>query len=317
MNTLFGISTMKRFKSEQKEDYMKLLRSFEKNKRIIQPDTVRIITFDHVHKLLQLYKQNEKMSFEERIASLGLSKKLKCDPKKHPGKFRLDASIIRGWFEKPIAKMISHVKAILAKPHLKNVKHILLVGGFGESDVVYETLQNTFSKTHQIIRPPEASLAVLFGAVQFGHNPFRINPRIMKATYGIGVMNKFDEKVHPASRMIMVNNKKMVKDIFHIFVHIDDSVYFGKDIQKHDFTPTDMQHSDVPIYKSAKHDPVYVSETGCTKLGELTIDHPEGNTLADKKFSVTFVFGDTELYVKVKIQKTGVEFTKYVNALEN
>jgi hypothetical protein len=176
-------------------------------------------------------------------------------------------------------------------------------------------MKRNFENTHTIIRPHEASLAVLKGAVRFGHIPDIIKYRIMTATYGISVMNDFDKGKHPVSKKIMLNNKEKVDNIFHIFVRKDETIKLGKEIRD-DFTPNDLQKTSVSIYKSTKRDPEYVTDDGCTKLGALTIEHPEGKTFEDKKFDTTFVFGDTELFVKVKIKKTGQEFDKYINCLE-
>ncbi|XP_060595949.1 heat shock 70 kDa protein 12B-like [Ruditapes philippinarum] len=294
------------------ETYFILLRQFESNKRLMRSDVSGKITFNvGLYRLLESYKRNEDMLIEEKAASLGLAHKVKL----YPDKLRVDASIIKEWFDLPVKKIISHVKDILAEPNMKNVKTIMLVGGFGESDIVYEAMRATFENTHTIIRPHEASLAVLKGAVRFGHIPDIIRNRIMTATYGIHMTKYFDKDKHPSSKLIILNNKEMVDDIFCIFVRKDDSIELGKQIRK-TFTPNDLQKSSVSIYKSTKLDPEYVTDEGCTKLGALTIEHPEGKTFEDKKFDTTFVFGDTELFVKVKIKKTGQEFDKYINCLE-
>ncbi|XP_060595951.1 heat shock 70 kDa protein 12B-like [Ruditapes philippinarum] len=213
LTKLFGKSTMEKFKEEEMEAYFNLLRNFELKKRQMRPDVSGKITFNAgLYSLLEFYKRNSDMSIEEKIATLGLKHKLKL----YPDKLRVDASIIREWFESPIRKMMSHVKDILAEQKMKNVKTILLVGGFGESDIVYEAMKTNFENTHTVIRPHEASLAVLKGAVRFGHIPDIIKYRIMTATYGISVMNCFDKGKHPVSKKIMLNNKAKVDNIFHI-----------------------------------------------------------------------------------------------------
>ncbi|XP_060595104.1 heat shock 70 kDa protein 12B-like, partial [Ruditapes philippinarum] len=313
LTKLFGKFTMETFKEEGMDAYFNLLRDFESKKRLMRPDVSRKITFNvGLYRLLEFYKRNEDMPIEEKIAALGLEHKLKL----YPDKLSVDASIIRKWFESPVRMIISHVKDILAESNMKNVKTILLVGGFGESDIVYEAMKTNFENTHTIIRPHEASLAVLKGAVRFGHIPDIIRYRIMTATYGINVMNNFDKGKHPVSKKIIRNNREMVDNIFDIFVRKDDNIELGKEILEDDFTSTNLQKTYIAIYKSTKRDPEYVTDEGCTKLGALTIEHPEGKTFEDKKFDITFVFGDTELFVKVKIKKTGQEFDKYINCLE-
>ena len=52
----------------------------------------------------------------------------------------------------------------------------------------------------------------------------------------------------------------------------------------------------------------YVTEESCKFLGELLIPLPESDVGQDKNIELSFLFGDTELKVEVKILKTGKEY---------
>ncbi|XP_060583162.1 heat shock 70 kDa protein 12B-like [Ruditapes philippinarum] len=189
LTKLFGKSTMENFKSENMLNYKNLLRDIEIKKKLMRPDN-KSIAFYFGNRLLQLYKENEDIPIEEKAAALGLKHKLKL----YSDKLTVDASVIKEWFDSPIREMISHVKDILAESNMKNVKIILLVGEFSESDIVYETMRENFQKPFTIIRPPEASLAILKGAVSIGHPPATIGCRII--TYKRGLMNDFDKSIN-------------------------------------------------------------------------------------------------------------------------
>ena len=70
-----------------------------------------------------------------------------------------------------------------------------MVGGFSESEVVQDAVRSAF-RDCRIVIPQEAGLAVLKGAVQFGHDPSIIAARVAKFTYGIGSTVPFDPEVH-------------------------------------------------------------------------------------------------------------------------
>jgi hypothetical protein len=56
--------------------------------------------------------------------------------------------------------------------------------------------------------PDDCSLAVLKGAVLFGHDPKAITSRISKFTYGIVINQIFKEGFHPEKLVKMLNNQR-------------------------------------------------------------------------------------------------------------
>ena len=59
---------------------------------------------------------------------------------------------------------------------VKDVGTIVLVGGFSECGLLQKTIREFF-KGKKIIKPDEAGLATLKGAVYFGHIPEAISRR--------------------------------------------------------------------------------------------------------------------------------------------
>lgn len=101
-------------------------------------------------------------------------------------KLRIDVTVVMSWFESPINKTIAHMKKLLSEDKMKAVKQILIVGGFGECKLVQEKIRRQF-QNKTVIVPNEAGLAVLKGAVRFGHLPQLVSSRVMKYTYGVGI----------------------------------------------------------------------------------------------------------------------------------
>ena len=79
----------------------------------------------------------------------------------------MSADIARGWFQKPIDSTIRHISRILAEPEMADVKTILLVGGFGECQLMQEAVMKAAGRRTVVI-PEEAGLAVLKGPVRLG-----------------------------------------------------------------------------------------------------------------------------------------------------
>lgn len=310
LTDLFGETTMKQFKEKQMEDYFNLLRDFETKKRGIKADTTGKITFRISVSLKDIYANVENTPLQDKVSAMGL-----CNKVTYAGdKLRLDASIVKEWFADPVKELITYVKKILDEKKMQKVGTVLLVGGFAESSLVQVEMKNQI-KSHQISIPNEPGLVVLKGAVRFGHIPDIVSSRIMPFTYGIAVTKAYDEAKHPVTKMVMINNKKKVENIFDVFVRVGEEVRIGQEINRSDFTPNYMQRSCVRVFTSSKQTPEYVTDEGCSRLGMMTIEHPEGDTFEDKKLDVTFVFGDTELLVRATLVKTGREFTTYIDCL--
>jgi Tfp pilus assembly PilM family ATPase len=73
----------------------------------------------------------------KRVADLGLSGMVTFTG----DKMRVDVSVVKQWFEAPINSVIEHVQNILAKQNMQKVETILLVGGFGECELVKYIIQ--------------------------------------------------------------------------------------------------------------------------------------------------------------------------------
>ncbi|XP_060600679.1 heat shock 70 kDa protein 12A-like [Ruditapes philippinarum] len=222
-------------------------------------------------------------------------------------KLRVDSSVVKSWFDGPVDSMICHVKDILSEPKMKDVKLMLLVGGFGESRYVQDRMVKEFGSKYVII-PEEAGLAVLKGAVRFGHDPDIMSARVMQYTYGIRILVPYDEFLHPSRKLKVVNGEKKAKDVFDKFVTVGSEIPVGYKVTKRK-TPNDMNRTFIPVFRASSDVPYFTTDQGCMEIGFLVINHPEGKSLQDKVFDVTFTFGDTELFVEAKMLHSEREFS--------
>ncbi|XP_045169647.2 heat shock 70 kDa protein 12A-like [Mercenaria mercenaria] len=302
---------MDRFKTEQMADYFDLFREFETKKRNISLESEGKITFRVSASLKEIYQEVVGIPLKENVVNLGLSKMVTFIG----DKLRIDASIVINFFEILVNSMIAHVKEVLSEKEMKQVDTIVLVGGFAESELVHEEMRKKI-QNKRIIFPDESGLVVLKGAVHFGHIPDIITTRVMPFTYGIDITRPFKEEKHAQSKKTNVHGKDMVKDLFEVNVRAGDEIKLGQEYSSRFKLSEDISKAtSVRVYRSTNKERKYVTDDDCKLLGKIRINSSEGKNLKDRHITVTLVFGDTELLVKVKIFETGKEFTKHIDCL--
>lgn len=306
---LFGSTTLDRFKKEQISDYLEVLREFETKKRTINHDKKTQVTVRIFASLKDIYEECEHRSIQEVIAEKRLSDMVKC----LSDKLRIDASIVMEWFQDPIDKIVNHINEILAEPKLADVNTILLVGGFAECELVQYNLKKHIPNKHWVI-PEEAGLAVLKGAVRYGHRSGIVTERVASFTYGMNTSYPFDPKIHRESKLIKVNGMYLADNVFGVFVRYGDAITTGHE-EKRIITPVVPNETIVNIYISSKPNPQFVDDPGCQKIGSLTVRHPDNEPLENKEFEVTFYFGGTELHVTARMLKNDKEMKAIIDCL--
>ncbi|XP_052780460.1 heat shock 70 kDa protein 12A-like [Mya arenaria] len=308
---VFGEKAITALKTEEMTDYFDVIREFETKKRTFTKQTKGKFMFKISATTRKLSEKFTGQNLEQRIGSLGYGDSVVV---KGGDKLRVDPDIVRAWFDGPINNLVDHVKSLLKEPKLRAVQTIVLVGGFGESTYVQERLRAEIPYTRLIV-PEEAGLAVLKGAVRFGHNPAIITSRVMKYTYGVEVSMIYDEKIHSEDKKYLDEDGKFwVSNGFDVFVRVNENVPIDHQITK-EYIPTGYK-TRTTVYRTASENPVYVTDPGCELLGELVTEFPLDIPLSELGTDTTFMFGGTELVVKTRVRKTGEEQILKLNCLK-
>jgi len=312
LTKLFGKNAIEKLKDKAMEDYFDILRVFENKKRNLMTDLNEDITFKLALSLNNYSKDSEEKGIESVITRLHLEGKVKF----LGDKIRVSADIAKSWFQESIDGTIRHITGILSEPAMEDVTSILLVGGFAESKLVQDAVKTAFLDRTVII-PEEAGLAVLKGAVLFGHRPRLVSSRCVPFTYGYGVMELFDDSKHPPEKLwISSYGDRRANNCFEKVVEIGTSVDVGKDIKA---TLTvilpKVREYTLFIYASTDRNPEYTTDPSCTVVGELNMGYAPGETKDDNRVQVYFTFGDTELKATVKFLKTGKVVEKTIDCL--
>lgn len=213
-------------------------------------------------------------------------------------KMRMEADLTKTLFNDSCKKIVNHMQELLRHSSVKDVSSIILVGGFAESPMLQAAIKNAF-KDKKVIVPRDAGLAVLKGAVLFGHQPKTISARVCKYTYGIGTTVKFNCFLHPESKKIKENDEELCTDIFSVHVRMGDTVDVGKSQGNQTYTVVEphQQKMNFLIYTSNVKNPKFTTDEGCTRLGNLFIDMPDTSNGMDRGAIVNMTFKGTEFVV--------------------
>ena len=96
-------------------------------------------------------------------------------------KMRIDTNLIIDIFKQASGRIIELISDVLKRMKGSNLKMIVLVGGFSGCKIIQDNIKSSFPN-HRVIIPEDAELAVLKGAVLFGHKPDYIVARIARYT---------------------------------------------------------------------------------------------------------------------------------------
>lgn len=299
---LFSAPVIKRFQDKHMEDYLDIFRDFEVKKRDITPSKEGKITFRLPVSLTELFSDTTGEHIKDVIPQTSFREKLT-----HSGdKLRIDATVVKDFFTEAVDSILDHVDRLLHDSKLNGCAAILLVGGFADSPMLREQLEREHKKL-RIIVPDDAGLAVLKGAVIYGHNPSNIASRVCKFTYGIKTTTIFDPCKHPEKKKINIAGKSRCDDLFDTHVKIGQTVNVGEAQVKQTYCPTSPDQTQLAfeMFASSGINPTFIDEDGCFKLGEFTIDIPDTTGGLNREIDARMIFGGTEIEVETVDKTTG------------
>ncbi|XP_045205238.2 heat shock 70 kDa protein 12A-like isoform X2 [Mercenaria mercenaria] len=300
---LIGKHVYEKFEIDCKEDLVHLYREFETKKRNIILGKEGKETMKIPIALVETYENMMGKKLKDVVDKM----KGVCDTVKITGdKLRVDADIMRSWFDMSTKKTIQHVQKLFQHKNAKDVNTILLVGGFSESPMLQDAMRKNF-RDKRLIIPEDAGLAVLKGAVIFGHNPVTIVSRIAKFSYGVRVYRDFQDGVHPNAKKICVGGKVKCKDVFASHVKKGQELVVGEAQSNQRYTPLEADQMSLifDIYTSTEENPMYVTDAGCVNVGQLEVEVPDLSGGKERGVWVQMIFGGTEIVVEAKDEKTG------------
>lgn len=155
-------------------DYIDLLRQFEMKKYAKSDENIKMgeVNLSVSPTFVIKYKEKTGKDISQGVKETRYAKSLKWAR----DKMRIDKDLFQSFFNPSCEKIVYNVRQILSKPEVKGSKILLMVGCFSELTVLQDTIKNAFPECLVVV-PHQASLAVLKGAVLFGHNSISDNDR--------------------------------------------------------------------------------------------------------------------------------------------
>ena len=305
LSDIVGEKVINNFAKKNKYDVLELSTSFEVRKRNIKPDTKDKVMFKVPISLNEAFeKQNEQKSIRD-----ALPMKYNRQVTWMGDKMQLDPELARNLFRSSINHITDHLKELMKHKEVREASHILMVGGYSESPMLRDAIIRTFSDK-QVFSPQEAGLAVLKGAVIFGHQyqsetlPFKY--RVAKFTYGISTNVPFIDHVHDETKRISTRlGEDHCKDVFSKHVEIGDKIEVGAPQKEETYGVLYRKQKNMSfeVFTSKKSDPMYVTDSDCVKLGRLDIETPGSGT--DRSVTVSMTFSDTEIHIEAVNDQNG------------
>lgn len=295
------------FQQESTGEYFDMMREFETKKRGVNASVTTRVSKRRATTNIKI--PNPLRNICERLNEESIESILTSENFPYKSKIRIkgdkilfDEEMIQDLFMNVLNPMADLVQAILDAEEGKDISVIILAGGFSESPLVQEVFQKKFKTRHRRVLVTEAaSLAMLKGAVMFGHRPGQIKARRLQYTYGVNLIEKFVKGKHPENKKVTINHRVYCDDVFEVFIPQGALVEKGHQIKKSYFFESNIKDVSFKIYSSNCTNPSYVDDEGCKLTREIQLDPLLPSTNKETYYiDVTYIFGDTEVEVEIR-----------------
>lgn len=299
------------FKRKHMEDYVDMKRCFEAKKRSFKAEPGGVIRIPVPQTLRQMF--NEVITFKEAIDKTEMLKSVKFST----GKLIMDNSLFCSFFKKSIDGIVKHIDEILLAPEAKDVKIILMVGGFSECLHVQDSIKKHFEQVSVFV-PENPALAVLKGSVYLGHIPDAIPRRRARYTYGFQTWPEFNEAIHPKEKRIQCGNSSRCRDVFFKIVSKGENVKPGLKKSQFFLAPRNRENIvECGLFVSDEKDPKFVDDPGCRLLGHLCVPFSLNKRNCDMLIEETLIFEENKLEFIAEDIYSGLKFTDDFNLRED
>lgn len=313
MSHILGAPLWGKFTRDYPSEFYEFRMSLETAKRNLLPKLRHSRTRDEFLIFIPdfIIKEYASQNGEHLATSLSRSKETKDRVEFEFGKLIFKGEILRDMMKSSLEEIIGYVTRVAneVKALGRRIHAVLLVGGFASSDFMNDEMKKIIQERLGIAvqRPTHCELAVLRGAVLYGHNETILTARVVRMTYGIGVTMPYSSK-YPKDRKFTHDGNAYVSGVFAPHVLRGQEVKIDEWISANEYYPLEKNQREVVIYvfASENKDTKMTDEDGCECIGKFEVSLGEGS-LNSKSTEVSFNFGRTELIVRAKDTETGHE----------
>lgn len=161
---IVGASCFQKFKDDFKADDLDIHRELEIKKRTIMSESNSKTAIKLPYSLVTTCEEETGEKMKEVIQQTQYANKMTWQK----DKLKMEAGLFQELFREPINMLVEHLQQLMSEDNLSDVSTILMVGRFSESPIMQDAIMKAFP-AKRVIVPVDAGLAVLKGAVLFGH----------------------------------------------------------------------------------------------------------------------------------------------------
>ena len=219
------------------------------------------------------------------------------------GFLKLSHELALSLFDVPKKAIVEHIDGILNANNNNNkgASVLFLVGGFSESRVIQQAVDELLSKRSKPdgkaaaevagvdvkskglvgccrcgVLPLNPGLCVMNGAVHYGMNPQLVSERIAKKSFGVQVSQSWDEKrMGSRSKEYRVYNGKheaFCSAVFSTFCEVGEVLSVDHKVTKTYHPGADRQQVvTLTIVETPKKNVLFTDDLSCTKLGQVSL----------------------------------------------
>ena len=313
---IFGNHVMENVPLESK---LEIKQEIELKKR--KPDSCMLKIPGEVQECFK--KENDVRDISEHIAQMS---KYKDDISFRRGKLDIRKHAFEECFSSTIADIVEHIKTVVqALRGRLTLSSICLVGGFANCELLFNAIKEKFGSKIDVSVPGAPEMAVLKGAVLFGHDPGFFKERICRYTIGTDCMMPFEAgKDFEELAWVGENGVKYCRKRFAVHATIEQSVSHDEfiTVQTYEVQPHQRTVS-FGIYCSESKSPRYIINPDVMdthKIGELNMTLPEKLMhrwfrSVPRTIEIKMKFGDTMLKVQAKDSESGEIIETSLNSL--
>lgn len=309
---IIGSNYYLKFCDENAADFVDMFREFELKKRGFSGKEKQI-TIKLPVSLKETFEKETEESIQDVLSQSSYSGKMKW----MGDKLRINCNLFATLFDVATKNIVEHLNNLLREPEVKGTTNIIMVGGFSESAMIQAKVKEGFPDMTVII-PSEAGLSVLKGAVIFGHMPRTISSRKAKYTYGLATITNFVKGRHREDKKEFIGDQVKCKDIFSVHVEKGQTLEIDKVQSEKCYNPAEPDQKEIifQFYISDTQHPMYITDSGCTHIGQMKVSIPDISGGLDRPVKVSITFGGTELKVEAVEQKTNKATTAKLQFLD-
>ncbi|XP_038132738.1 heat shock 70 kDa protein 12A-like [Cyprinodon tularosa] len=224
------------------------------------------------------------------------------------GFIRISREKLRSFFDESLLGITKSLREILNKD--LSIDFILLVGGYAESQILRQHINEQFGEDYKILCPFRPQEVILRGAIEFGRNPKMVTSRKSRFTYGVAVVRRFDESTHKLEKKYTAGGNDWCKDIFKTLVREGEDLGWDE-TREHELSAVDSNQTgmSVRLFRSERKDPQYVDDWGVEEVGSLIVKFSDSNSSRERKVKLEIKFGSTEITATGTDMGTGEEYT--------